>query len=257
MFDTQRFHPLYWLRQAGVLFLFVSILAGSSFSFTNIVAKLECVAIGYENLTRAYAVNEQKLIQIISRSDYDDQRSPIGNLFLKFRRECPSGSSCKGVWRSRDERQVCMKYLVPCFFGRESIPVQSFAASGREYAISRDNVRDGRTTYVQQNSPDFNWFANGERSHLTRKYSEIRSLTEVQLQTGDTSINPRANNGPSCEAVVTLSLAILCFLISAVLLEYGLWNVYYGPIDWRGDMAVLGGFIPFMLGWLLIFSLAS
>jgi hypothetical protein len=50
--------------------------------------------------------------------------------------------------------------------------------------------------------------------------------------------------------IIAFVVAMLSLMGSAVFLKYGLWNIYYGPMDWRGDVCIITGWCP----WFSVFG---
>ena len=81
------------------------------------------------------------------------------------------------------------------------------------------------------------------------------SLTScAPLEDRDGGINPSASKGPFRNRAILAVLALLLLVVAAILLNYGIWNLYNGPNDWRATACVIGGWFPFTAGlWLLFY----
>jgi hypothetical protein len=237
--------------------LAAGITHGDLVSLSGVFAKHELTAIWDKEFTRSNVVNYEELIQIVHGSNHDQQLPAVNDLVFYVLREHPFAGAREVIGRAWKYGQIRTINFEPSFPWGESAPVNKRTPVRRIHSISCHYVRGGCASDVLQNGSYFYGFPDLELLHLTGEHSDIGALTGIELRSSDTGIDPRADNCPSRETVITLCLAVLCFLVSAVFLEYGLWNVYYGPINWLADFAVIGGFIPFMLGLLLIFSLAS
>jgi hypothetical protein len=54
---------------------------------------------------------------------------------------------------------------------------------------------------------------------------------------------------------LSLFAAGLLVALSLKLVNYALWNIYYGPLDWRATCAIVAAFFPMLLAiWLLTFG---
>jgi hypothetical protein len=73
------------------------------------------------------------------------------------------------------------------------------------------------------------------------------------LERCDTGIEPCANNGPYRNRTVSFVVGLLLLLISAKFLQYGIWNIYDGPCNWRGVASLWIGWVPFAVGlWMRV-----
>jgi hypothetical protein len=69
-----------------------------------------------------------------------------------------------------------------------------------------------------------------------------------QLENSDSRIYPCTSNGTDRNPSIDLIISLLLLLISAILLNYGIWNLYDGPCDWRSAACLVGGWFPFVTG---------
>jgi hypothetical protein len=51
-----------------------------------------------------------------------------------------------------------------------------------------------------------------------------------------------------------LLFGVISLILSFWCASYGTWNVYEGPCDWRATAAIVGGWLPFILGAYLALS---
>jgi hypothetical protein len=133
------------------------------------------------------------------------------------------------------------------------VPINQSAFVRKIYAVAHNAMRGWSSTDVVKGRRYFDWLSFSIDSHLTGRDADKCSLAGVQLKSRDESVKPSADDGPSRETVIFLCFASLCLLISAILLEYGLWNLYDGPNDWRATACVFGGWIPFATGIAIFF----
>ena len=81
--------------------------------------------------------------------------------------------------------------------------------------------------------------------------------TYAPLENSDGSLNPSTSDSGNCNPAVDLIVALILLLISAILLKYGIWNLYDGPCDWRSVACLVGGWFPFVAGLWILLSLVT
>ena len=69
----------------------------------------------------------------------------------------------------------------------------------------------------------------------------------TRLESGYESVNPRAYDSGEGNLASAAILVLLCLLISAIFLKYGIWNIYNGSCDWRGVSSIWIGWMPFVV----------
>jgi hypothetical protein len=78
------------------------------------------------------------------------------------------------------------------------------------------------------------------------------------LESSDGGVYPSTSDRPFRNTAILTILALLLLVVAAVLLNYGIWNLYEGPCDWRSTACVIGGWVPFTAGlWILLFRVLA
>jgi len=75
----------------------------------------------------------------------------------------------------------------------------------------------------------------------------------VRLECCDAGVYPGPRDSSNSYPSVSFIVGALLLLISAILLKYGIWNLYGGSCDWR-SLAIVGGWFPFVVGWYFLFK---
>jgi len=66
---------------------------------------------------------------------------------------------------------------------------------------------------------------------------------------------PSTDNREPGNRAILFIVSLVLFLVSAIFLKYGIWNLYDGPCDWRVVASLIIGWFPFAVGvYLLVYG---
>jgi hypothetical protein len=136
------------------------------------------------------------------------------------------------------------------------LPAGSYAGGGSLSYVLKMNKKPYLVSFVKSfetpvfiNDPG----SSGSGSSISSLLVGFSSFDDFYvLEEAKSGNDPGADNSSYGNTAVNSVLSIILLLISAKLLEYGLWNLYDGPCDWRSIVCLLIGWVPFTAGFYLL-----